>query len=392
MSTAFAKQEDGKVKEIDPATAKSAADRMGACKARLLLQQPFYGCLVSMMDFVREDSIPTMATDGTKAYYNPEFVMKIAEDEVFGVLLHEISHCIYMHCTSKRRLNRERHRWNIATDYAINLEIKNMNYKLPEGLLLDDKYREMNAEQIYDKITSEQAAKLQTFDIHIEDADSSNWDDMEDKIITAYEMSKNTKGRGELPAGMKRWIEKMRKSKVNWQRVFWKYVGQALSKDDYSYTRVNKRFLGQDIYLPDLRSHKIGNVVIAIDTSGSIGKECVEQFAAEIAKIGHLVEEITAITCDAAVQEVVKISKFQNFMDKLHFRGGGGTSHKPVFNWIKEHKLEPELLVCLTDMYSDQQDIKRPGYPVLWVSTSEIDKAPFGDVIQIPNDSGGRRW
>ena len=391
MDSKFRDQVKDEAKEIDSATVKAAEDRMGASKARLLLQQPFYGCLLSMMDFVREDAIPTMATDGSKAYYNPEFVMKIAEDEVFGVLLHEISHCIYMHCTQKRRMNRDRKRWNVATDFAINLEIKNMGYKLPQGLLLDDKYRDMNAEQIYDKITQEQADKMETFDIHIEDSDSSNWDDMEDKIITAYEMAKNTKGKGDLPAGMKRWIEKMRKSKVNWQRVFWKYVGAALAKDDYSYTRVNKRYLGQDIYLPDLRSHKIGNVVIAIDTSGSISKECVEQFAAEISKIGHLVEEITALTCDAQIHEVVKIRKFDNFMNKLHFKGGGGTSHQPVFNWIKEKKMEPELLICLTDMYSDQANIKRPGYPVLWVSTSEIDKAPFGDVIQIPNE-GGRRW
>ena len=94
-------------------------------------------------------------------------------------------------------------------------------------------------------------------------------DDMEDKIITAFEATRNSKGKGDTPAGLKRWIDKLRKAKVRWERIFHRYVGQALAKDDYSFTRVNKRFLGQDMYLPDLRSYTIGNVVIAIDTSGS---------------------------------------------------------------------------------------------------------------------------
>ena len=389
-----------KPKEIDPEIYRQAEQRMGESKARLLLQQPFFGVLLSMMDFIPEPAIPTMATDGNKTYYNPEFVMRLAGDEVFGVLLHEISHCIYMHCTSKRRLNREHRRWNVSCDFAINLEIKNMGYKFPQSWknengneckpCLDEKYRDMNAEQIYDKMTSEQAEKMNTFDVHIETSDSADWDDMEDKIISAYEASKNATGRGDIPAGIKRWIDKMRKSRVKWERVFWKYVGQALSKDDYSYARVNKRYLGQDIFLPDLRNHIIGNVVVAVDTSGSIGKECLEQFAAEIAKIGHLVNEISVMTCDAAINEVVKVSRFQNFLDKIHWKGGGGTSHKPVFDYIKEKmNNSTELLICLTDMYSDIQDIKKPPYPVLWISTSEINKAPFGIVIQMPNEKGG---
>jgi predicted metal-dependent peptidase len=375
-------------KVIDPATKKAAEDRMGASKARLLLQQPFYGVLLSMTDFIQEDSIPTMATDGTKVFYNPAFTMEIADDEVFGVLLHEISHCIYLHCTQKRRMNRAHHRWNVATDYAINLEIKNMGYKLPSGLLLDDKYRDLAAEQIYDKLP-EDCSNKQTFDIHIENTDSSEWDDMEDKIVTAYEMTKDAKSKGDIPAGIKRWIDKIRKSKVNWARVFHNYIGQAVAKDDYSYTRVNKRFLGQDIYLPDLRSHTLGRVVVAIDTSGSIDKEQLQQFAAEIHKIGGLIEELTILSADCQVHEIIKVSRFQNFMNKLKFLGGGGTSHKVVFDKIKEMHMEPEILVCLTDMMSDIEQCKKPNYPVLWVSTSEIDKAPFGKVVQIPKGSGG---
>ncbi len=388
----FRDQSLGEEEDISPEIVSKAAMKMGNSRARLLLQQPFYGVLLSMVDFIPEKAIPTMATDGAKIYYNPRYVCEdLTDDEVFGVILHEISHCIYLHCTAKRRLNRAHKRWNFATDYAVNLEIKDLGYALPQNILLDQKYRDMNAEQIYDTLPDDDkvlAALGGNFDIHIDNSDEASWDDMEDKIITAYEMTKNAKGKGDIPAGIKRWIDKLRKARVKWERVFHRYVGQALAKDDYSFTRVNKRFLGQDMYLPDMRSHIIGSVVVAIDTSGSIGKNCIEQFAAEIAKISYLIEDITCITCDAEIHEVVKVKKFENFTKKLHFKGGGGTSHKPVFEHIKKMKQNVELLVALTDMYSDIQDIKKPAYPVLWVSTSEITTAPFGQVVQIPNDKG----
>jgi predicted metal-dependent peptidase len=391
MST-FRDRAVGQEAEIDPTVIHNAAERMGNSRARLLLQQPFYGVLLSMVDFLPEVAIPTMATDGVKVYYNPEFVMELTDDEVFGVILHEISHCIYLHCTQKRRLNRAHQRWNYACDYAVNLEIKDMGYALPSKILLEQKYRDMNAEQIYDQLPEDDQALAglgSPFDIHIDNSDESSWDDMEDKIITAYEMTKNQKGKGNTPAGLKRWIDKLRKAKVRWERIFHRYVGQALAKDDYSFTRVNKRFLGQDMYLPDMRSHIIGSVVIAIDTSGSIGRNCLEQFAAEIAKIGHLVSEITAMSCDAQVHEVVQIRKFENFMKKLQFKGGGGTAFEPIFDKVKEMKMQPELLIYLTDAWGSFPQ-KQPMYPVLWCVTSEagMDHIPWGQKVLLPNEKG----
>ncbi len=386
--TTFKDQAVGQEEKIDPTVLYNAKERIGNSRARLLLQQPFYGVMLSMMDFLPEAAIPTMATDGAKVYYNPNFTMGLTDDEVYGVLLHEISHCIYQHCTQKRRLNRAQHRWNCACDYAINHEIKDMGYALPKDVLLDNKYREQNAEQIYDTLP-EDCSQYSTLDMHIDNSDESSWDDMEDRIITAYEMTKNHKGKGNLPGGLKRWIDKLRKSKVRWERIFHRYVGQALARDDYSFIRVNKRFLGQGLYLPDLRSYIVGRVVIAIDTSGSIGRNCLEQFAAEVSKVSYLVSEVTAMTCDAAVQEVVKIQSFDNWLKKLHMKGGGGTDFRPVFDKVKELGIQPELLIYLTDCYGSFPE-KQPPYPVLWACTAQdgMQGVPWGQKVLIPNEKG----
>ena len=388
MSTFRDQVAGGQEKEIDPTIVYNAKERMGVSRARLLLQQPFYGVLVSMMDFIHEAAIPTMATDGNKVYYSSEFVMGLTPEEVYGVLLHEISHCIYQHCTSKRRLNRDRHRWNVACDFAINLEIKSIGYALPADCLYDTKFNGQNAEQIYDALP-EDCGNYQTLDMHIDNSDESSWDDMEDRVIAAYEMTKNTKSQGKLPGGLQRWIDKLRKNKVRWERIFHKYVGQALAKDDYSYVRVNKRFVGQGMYLPDLRSNTIGSVVLAIDTSGSIGRNCLEQFAAELNKVSHLVTEVTCMTCDAEVQEVVKVNQFTDWLKKIRMLGGGGTDFRPVFNKVKELHLMPELLIYLTDAFGTFPE-KRPPYPVLWCVTDEggMSHVPFGQKVLLPNDKG----
>jgi predicted metal-dependent peptidase len=386
-----------KPEKISPEIATKAEKQLGAARAKLLLKNPFFGVLLSMTNFIREDVIPTMATNGINVYYNPKFVTELTDAEIFGVLLHEISHCIYLHCNPKRRLNREQAKWNIATDFAINIEIKDMNYTLPQKLLLDDKYRNHNAEMVYDALPKDADQKYQTLDIHIEPSDGTeDWDDMEDKIISVYEMTKDSynKKAGNMPGNIKRWIDKMRKSKVKWERIFHRYVGQALAKDDYSYIRPNRRYISQDLYIPDLRNHIVGNIVLAVDTSGSISEKQLEQFYAELVKLSYLIDEITVISCDCQIQEVIKIHKMENFLKKISFAGRGGTSFDPVFDKVTELKLQPEILIYLTDGYGSCGKYGEAGgaphYPVIWVYTEENSPhANFGSHIHMPDDKEG---
>ena len=63
-------------------------------------------------------------------------------------------------------------------------------------------------------------------------------------------------------------------------------------------------------------------------------------------------------------------------------RGGGGTDFCPAFKWTEENGIEPQALVYFTDMYGSFPD-NAPPYPVIWVSTSDESKAPFGEVINV---------
>ncbi len=113
----------------------------------------------------------------------------------------------------------------------------------------------------------------------------------------------------------------------------------------------------------------------------------MKQFAAELSKISYLVESVTAMSCDAQVHEVVKIKKFDNFLKKLKFVGGGGTNFIPVFDKVKEMKMIPELLIYLTDSFGQFPE-KHPNYPVLWCLTDENGHVPWGQSVYIPKKGG----
>ena len=125
----------------------------------------------------------------------------------------------------------------------------------------------------------------------------------------------------------------------------------------------------------------MGELVIVVDTSGSIGREALEQFAGEIAAINQDAqpELIRVIYCDAAVQGVEEFSPSEPI--RLSPKGGGGTDFVPPFRWVEEDGILPQCMIYLTDLCCHSFP-EPPDYPVLWVTDSQ-QVAPFGETLRI---------
>ena len=126
-------------------------------------------------------------------------------------------------------------------------------------------------------------------------------------------------------------------------------------------------------------------MVVAVDTSGSIGQHELDTFLAELNGILQhaMPEEVTLIPCDAAVDPTY-ITKYtaQDFPIKSpKLGGGGGTNFCPVFEYVEEQNLQPVCLVYLTDMFGTFPE-NPPPYPVLWIATSD-QVGPFGQTVQL---------
>ena len=124
--------------------------RIQKARTALLLDHPFFGTLLFRLGGRSSLSIATMATDGVSLFYNPQFVDTLNAGELAGVLAHEVMHPALQHHT--RRGDRDRARWNMACDYAINPMLLDAGLMLPKDVLFDNRFRGMSAERIYNLI------------------------------------------------------------------------------------------------------------------------------------------------------------------------------------------------------------------------------------------------
>lgn len=204
------------------------------------------------------------------------------------------------------------------------------------------------------------------------------------KIQQKFEgtMEQIARDRGKVPAGFERIIEAL-KPQEDWRKILMNYLSS--SKSDYDFMRRDRRTLDWDFYLPDLQDEtKLDNLVVAIDTSGSIGVDELNVFVSEIKEILNLFPRTKGwlIDCDAQVHQCIEIEKAKE--PTLKFYGGGGTSHVPVFKEITDKKLKPKVLLAFTDLYTEFPRTK-PDYPVLWLATPGSGKmnVPWGRVIEL---------
>lgn len=375
-----------------------AAEAMTKAVAAIVLDDPFYGYLLLRQEIKPDASVPTMSTNGQQIRYNPEFVAKLSPTHVKGVLKHEVMHIALMHHI--RRQNRDPRRWNVAGDYVINAHLKAAGVDLPSDGLHDPKYVDYSTEHVYNMLPdddfgpgwprSSNGGFPPAWDIgEVEDAPGLDSEEVrqqmeEDVRLDVIQAHNTAKIMGKLPAGLDRLIEEVRESKMPWRKILARLF-RASSKDDTTWQRPNRRFLAHDIYLPTLHSDALGPLVIGVDTSGSIATKELEDFFACINSIlKHTKPQaIHVVYCDAVVANTqvlttrdlpLKAAKFQP-------KGGGGTDFRPVFDYVKDKKLNPVALIYLTDMYGTFPD-KAPSYPTIWCATSN-NKGPFGKTLEL---------
>jgi predicted metal-dependent peptidase len=132
-----------------------------------------------------------------------------------------------------------------------------------------------------------------------------------------------------------------------------------------------------------MHSEELGDVVLAVDTSGSIDEKLLGMFAAEAnAVLGAYDCSVTVLYHDTEVQ---KVQTWQSADGPLVLDpvGGGGTSHACVFDWLIHSGASPACVICLTDLQTEFP-ANRPAVPVLWAvpGANPIDP-PFGRVVAL---------
>lgn len=164
--------------ETDKLT-KLATERVRKARAELILTRRFYGVLVSNVEPVPSREVPTMATNGKKHFFNPEFIDTLTQDELLFVQAHESEHDARKH--HSRRGNRDPKLWNEAGDYVINPDLIEEGFKAPDWILLDPRFKGLAVEDAYRILELErQQQPPEPDEDDSDDADEDDSDEDED--------------------------------------------------------------------------------------------------------------------------------------------------------------------------------------------------------------------
>jgi predicted metal-dependent peptidase len=407
---------------------RTPREMMEKCRIMLLLDSPFYAIILLGLNSIEtEEATPTMATDGVSLYYNPIFIKEInGMHDLKFILLHEIIHIILMH--HLRRGNRDPMIWNIAADYAVNsILINTEGIAMPIDVktgkpmgLYDIKYKKMSAEDIYEDIYKEYSAQQEGKGVQLvedggdgeskfriypgevrdyrqggpeseglkklveKDMYTSTVEQKVKELTSRLEEALLSVGKmpGSVPGWAKHLIQDYTKPLFSWECLLANYMTK-LSRDDYQWTRPNRRYLYAGYYYPALQIPTLGDIIIIMDTSASVTEKDMADFASEIVGILGVYPDTTlkVIYVDTEVSNVedVEISELV-----FHPAGRGGTDFVKGFEYIEEHDIPCDAVLYFTDGECNSFP-KEPGYPVLWVCKRRNSSAefivPFGDVV-----------
>ncbi len=371
--------------------------RLSKAKTSLVLEHPFIGNIALNMPFEVTTEVPTAATNGKMVKFNPDFCEKLSDEELKFLVAHECMHPMLEH--PFRRGERDIRRWNKAGDYVINQLLVDENMgKMPEGGLYDnDVWQQGNGttDGIYKVLPAEEDGEGGVGSVGGQgdpldeclDADGSPAEQEQNAAewkVKVAQAAQAAKMMGKMSAGVERFVGTVLQPKVDWREVLQRFV-EKCKDDTRSWARPNRRFLSQGMYLPSTSGEAMGELVVAVDCSGSIGQEEIDQFASEVLTIKED-SNPSAIHVVYFDNEVSHYDKFTRD-DEVHItpHGGGGTAFSPVFEYLEEHSIEPVACVFLTDLYCNDFG-NEPAYPTLWVTTdSNSTDAPFGEVV-VMND------
>jgi len=407
--------------------------KLAAARTRLILDKPFLGALVLRlpMNPAKPDWCKTTATDARAFYYNPEYIGSLTLDQTQFMLAHEALHCALSHFA--RRQHRVIHKWDLACDYAINPLLIDDGLKPPPNALVMPMYKGMTAEEIYPLIDDNDESE--TLDKHAYDQDNQSRGsntgrtekDLERQQQEPQQQDQGEQGNqggersakpedggaadepqpltpdeqetlsvqwqqrmagaaqqamqaGKLGGELARMIDHLLQPQLPWRMLLARYM-TAVSRDDYSYSRPSRR--EGDYVLPSLRSRQT-DLVVAVDTSGSIKDSEIQEFIEEIDALkGQVRARVTLLPCDAALCEGApfRFEPWEQFSRPDEIKGGGGTSFVPVFQWVEKEGIQPDLLLYFTD--ADGEFPKQePHYPVIWLVKGR-SKVPWGQRIQL---------
>ena len=377
------------------------------------------------------DDIPTACTNGRDELYGRAFVDSLTDAELRFLILHECYHKMYRHLTTWKHLHDKNHGIaNQACDYNINGKLVDENKDdgfatMPRDAdgkymgLFDEKFREgngwMDTAKIFNILDDDDdgddegeggnesggddpqgtsCAQPKGFDEHDWEGANKLSDEETKELEKDIDIAirQGSMAAGKLGSNGNRNFDELMQPQVDWREVLREFIQTTCTGSDYStWKRPNRRYIGAGVYMPSGISERIDELVIAIDTSGSISDTAVALFLSEVQSICTTVkpEKVRVLYWGHEVvgDEVYELNELDTLVRSTKVRGGGGTDVECVTAYMDEHKISPQAAIILTDGYLFG-DWGKWVCPTLWCVLDNKSATPdTGKVVHIQSSN-----
>jgi predicted metal-dependent peptidase len=346
------------------------------------------------------DDVPTACTNGRDEIYGRAFVDSLTDAELRFVILHECYHKMYRHLITWKHLHDKNHNTaNMSCDYNINGKLVDENREdgfaaMPRDAdgnqigLYDEQFRKPDGSWsdtavIFKMLEQQQnqpqgnesggddsqgtssaqsqgqgQGQGQGFDDHDwEGADNLSDDevkDLEKEIDVAIRQGNMIASKSGATGN--RLLDELMQAKVDWREVLREFIQTTCTGNDYStWKRPNRRYIGAGVYLPSGISEKVDELVIAIDTSGSIPDSDLAVFLSEVQAICTTVKpdkvRILYWGHEVVGDESYATHELDTLAQSTRPKGGGGTVVECVPEYMQRHQIKPQATIIFTDGY-----------------------------------------
>ena len=360
----------------------------------------YSGVMLMGTSEVVEDAKFTAYTDGVSKKYGLKFLKTIDSNaKLRGLVLHENLHVALKHIQRGVDMWKKDSRIaNISADYVVNGIIKDIDGKvaggveriveLPDNAYQDDMFSNWSMREVFNHLMKNPPPEGNgggeggDGDVH----DFENCKDLtheEAKAMSEVIDKALREGgilAGRMGATVPRAIADLLEPKIDWREVLREFVTSATrGSDETTWRRMNKRYLANDMYVAGYEAETMGEVTIAIDTSGSIGSAELTEFASELASICGVCcpERVRILWWDTQVHgEQIFETDYADIATLLKPLGGGGTNVSCVSEYITKHKLNSECVIVFTDGYLEDNIKWNITMPSLWLVTQNKSFEP----------------
>ena len=328
--------------------------------------------LLAIGDRSVRDDIPTACTNGRDEKYGRAFCESLNDPELRFLILHENYHKLARHLHIYYHLYKIDHILaNMACDFWINHKLveenkddkfATMTGELSKGCY-DDKYKNMSIVEIFNDLREEQEGNGgqgqgggEPFDTH-EWEEAQGLSDEEQKELAKDIDDVIRQGAlvaGKVGSGGNRTLEEFLEPQVDWREVLRDFITDTCAGGDFStYNKPNRRYLHLDLIMPSGVSEKVEELVLAVDTSGSIGQRELTTFLSEVRSICDTVKpsRVRILYWDTQVcrDEVYEMDELDKLVQSTKPEGGGGTEVECVPRYMAEYGIKPQATIIFTD-------------------------------------------